>query len=72
MRILAAALLALGLLALVFRGFSYRKEERDAKIGPVEISVTERKHVDVPTWVGVILVVTGGGLLLADKRVPGR
>jgi hypothetical protein len=45
-------LLVAGILALVYGGFSYNHEKGDAKIGPVEIQVNEKKHVNVPVWAG--------------------
>ena len=68
MRILAIALVAAGIVALVYGGFSYTKETHDAKIGPVEISVQEKERVNVPVWGGVILVVVGTGLLVAGAK----
>jgi hypothetical protein len=68
MRILAIALVAAGILALVYGGFSYTKETHDAKIGPIEINVQEKERVNVPVWGGVILVVVGTGLLVAGAK----
>jgi len=68
MRILAIALVAAGILALVYGGFSYTKETHDAKIGPIEVSVQEKERVNVPVWGGVILVVVGTGLLVAGSK----
>jgi len=68
MRIVATALLAVGILALVYGGFSFTKRTHDAKIGPVEISMNETRRVNVPVWAGVVLVAAGAGLLLVPKR----
>ena len=68
MRMLAIALLAVGVLALVYGGFSYTKETHDAKVGPVSISFSEKQRVNVPVWAGVVLVVSGAGLLLSQKK----
>jgi LPXTG-motif cell wall-anchored protein len=68
MRLLAVVLLAAGVLALAYGGFSYTRETHDAKIGPLAISVTEKQRVNVPVWAGVVLVVAGAGLLLARKK----
>ena len=67
-KIVGIVLLALGILALVYRGFSYTKETHEAKLGPISISVKDRKRVDVPVWAGVAAIVAGAALLL----VPGR
>lgn len=68
MRLIAIVLLAAGVLALVYGGFSYTKQTHDAKLGPVEISVSEKQRVNVPVWAGVVLVVAGAGILLAARK----
>ena len=68
MKIIAIVLVVAGILALAYGGFTYKKETHDAKIGPLEIAVTEKKTVDVPVWAGVAMIVVGGGLLLAAKK----
>jgi hypothetical protein len=68
MKIVGIVLLAAGILALVYRGFSYTKETHEAKLGPLQLEVQEKERVDVPTWAGVGLAVVGGGLLLAGAR----
>ena len=68
MRLLAIVLLAAGVLALAYGGFSYTKQTHDAKIGPLEISVSEKQRVNVPVWAGVVLVIAGTGLLLARRK----
>ena len=68
MRMMAIVILAAGVLALVYGGFSYTKQTHEAKVGPVEFSVSENKRVNVPIWAGVALAVVGGGLLLSGKK----
>ena len=68
MRTIAMVLLAAGVLALVYGGFSYTRQTHDAKVGPLEISVSEKQRVNVPVWAGVVLVVAGAGLLLTRKN----
>ena len=68
MRILAIVLIVAGVLALVYGGFSYTKDTHDAKLGPLEISVTEKQRVNVPVWAGVVLVIGGAGLLVTQKK----
>jgi hypothetical protein len=67
-RIAGLVLIALGVLVLVYHGFSYTRESHDAKIGPLELSVTNREWVDIPTWAGVAGVVAGAALLLIGRR----
>ena len=68
MRILAIALLVAGALALAYGGFSYTSETHEAKLGPVEIEITEKERVNVPIWAGAALLAVGGGILLTGKK----
>jgi len=65
---LAVVLIVAGVLALVYRGFSYTKERHEAKIGPLSVQVDEKKEVDIPVWAGVLAVAGGVVLLVADRR----
>lgn len=67
-KMIGIALIVVGVLALVYRGFSYTRETHDAKLGPIELSVKDKEHVNVPTWAGVVAIVAGGALLLAGPR----
>ncbi len=68
MRMIGIVVLAVGILALAYGGFSYTRQTHEAKVGPLEISVSEKERVNVPVWAGVILAVVGGGLLLSGKK----
>ncbi len=67
-KILAIVLIAAGVLALVYGGFTYTRETHEAKLGPLEFSVADKERVSIPTWAGVGAVVVGAGLLLAGRR----
>jgi len=62
------ALIAAGILGLVYGSFSYTKETHEAKIGPIELSVKDKQTVNVPVWAGVASIVIGGALLLFGDR----
>jgi len=64
MKVLAAVLIAGGILGLVYHHFSYTKDTHEAKIGSVELSVAKKESVDVPEWAAVGAIVVGAGLLL--------
>lgn len=68
MKILGIVLLAAGILALAYGGFSYTRETHEANIGPLSLEVKEKDRVNVPLWAGVALAVAGGGLLLFGGR----
>lgn len=67
-KLLGIALVAAGVLALVYKGFSYTEETHKAKLGPLELAVKERERVSIPTWAGVVAIAAGAALLL----VPGK
>jgi hypothetical protein len=60
-------LIAAGTLGLVYGGFSYTKEKHEAKIGSLELSITDKETVNVPVWAGVGAIVVGGLLLVTRK-----
>ena len=62
------ALIAAGILGLVYGSFSYTKETHQAKLGPIELSVKEKETVNVPVWAGVAAIAVGGALLLFGSR----
>ena len=66
--VIALVLIVGGVLALVYHGFSYTKERHEAKLGPIELHVDEKKRVDVPVWAGAIAVAGGVVLLIADRK----
>jgi len=67
-KILAILLIVGGALGLAYGGFSYTKETHQAKLGPIEFSVKEKDHVNIPVWAGLGAVLLGGALLLAGGR----
>jgi TRAP-type C4-dicarboxylate transport system permease small subunit len=67
-KIAALALIVVGVLGLVYGGFSYTKETHRATVGSLELSVTDSKRVNVPIWAGVGAIVAGGALLFLGGR----
>lgn len=69
-KFVAAALVVAGLLALLYGGFSYTKDTTAVKLGPLELSVQEKEHVNVPVWAGVGALLIGGLLFAFGARKP--
>ena len=67
-KLVAVALIAAGVLGLVYGSFSYTKQTHDIKLGPIELSMKEKQTVNVPVWAGVAAIVVGGALLLVGGR----
>ena len=67
-KLLGIALIAAGVLGLVYGSFSYTKESHETKLGPLELSVKDEETVKVPTWASVIAIAAGGALLVVGGR----
>jgi len=61
---LGIALILSGALGLAYGSFSWTKETHEAKVGPIELSLSEQQTVNVPVWAGLGAIVVGGALLL--------
>ena len=67
-RMIGIVLIPAGILGLAYRGFSYTQETHEAKIGPLELSLDDRRTVSIPVWIGVGALVAGGFLLLVPEE----
>jgi len=67
-RIVAIALIVAGLLGVMYGKFSYTKETHDAKLGPIELSIKDKRTVNIPAWAGVGAIVAGGILLFIPTK----
>jgi hypothetical protein len=65
-KLLGAVLLALGILALAYGGFTYTKKTDEVNLGPVHLEVKDKERVNIPLWAGVAVAIVGG-VLLARK-----
>jgi hypothetical protein len=68
-KLAAIVLIVLGALGLGYGGFTYTSETHRADVGPIHMAVDEQEHVNVPVWAGVALIVVGGLLLVAGRRI---
>lgn len=68
MRGLALIIIGVGVLALVYGGFTYTRKTDTAKIGPIEIAVKDKEHVNIPVWAGVGAIVVGSLLLVGSRK----
>ena len=68
LKIVAILLIAAGVIGLIYGGISYTKTTHDTKIGPLELSITDKETVNIPVWAGVGAIVVGGALLFVPKK----
>ncbi|HAX23166.1 MAG: hypothetical protein Q7U09_16495 [Hydrogenophaga sp.] len=67
-KLIALVLIAGGALALIYGGFSYTQDSTAVKLGPLELTVKEKKTVNVPLWAGIGAIAVGGLLLVMGGR----
>jgi multidrug transporter EmrE-like cation transporter len=62
-KVIGIALIVAGALGLIYGGFSYTKDTTAVKLGPIELSVKEKKSVNIPLWAGIGAIIAGVVLL---------
>ncbi|MEK7469011.1 MAG: hypothetical protein AAB074_16680 [Planctomycetota bacterium] len=72
LRIVGIILIALGVLGLVYKGFEYTKSTSKTNIGPFQIRYSDKEHVDVPLWAGVLGIVAGAACLVLPGMKGAR
>lgn len=58
-RTVGIILIVLGVIMLVWTGFSYTKKEKVIDAGPIQVSADKEKDVNWPPYLGGILLVGG-------------
>jgi uncharacterized membrane protein YidH (DUF202 family) len=61
-------LIILGVLVLIYGGFNYTKDTHDAELGPIKLQVQEKDRLEIPVWLGVVVVAAGTVVLLLGNR----
>ncbi len=65
---IAVILIVLGLIGLVWGGLSYTTKKTVVDIGPIEASRVEHHRLPIPPIAGLVVLVSGVGLLVVSKR----
>jgi uncharacterized membrane protein len=61
-------LIALGVVMLIWTGFTYTKKEKVVDAGPLQISADKKKSVNWPPYAGAILLIGGVVLVAVSKK----
>ena len=67
-RIAAILLIVFGAFGLAYGAIGFGRETHHASLGPMEVSVSEQRTVNIPVWAGVGAIVVGALLLLPLKK----
>jgi hypothetical protein len=68
MKTVAILLIVVGVLALVYQGFTYVTREKVIDVGPIEVTQEKQKTVWLPPVVGIAALAGGLALLLSSSR----
>jgi hypothetical protein len=67
-KIVAIALIVVGIIALLYGGISYTKREKILDIGPIEATAQTRKTIPLPPLFGALAIVGGIALFIVEGR----
>jgi uncharacterized membrane protein len=67
-RTIALVMIILGIIMLVWTGFTYTQKEKLVDAGPIQISADKQKSVNWPPYVGGIILVAGVIILTTSKK----
>lgn len=65
---IALVLVIIGILALVYQGFSYTTQKKVLDVGPIQATKEEHHTVPLPPVLGVIALVGGILVLVTGRR----
>lgn len=68
MKTFGIILAIVGVVMLIWTGFSYTKEEKVVDIGPLEVNAEKQEQVSWPSYAGGILLAAGVIFILLDKK----
>ncbi|GGC71715.1 hypothetical protein GCM10011387_26570 [Pedobacter quisquiliarum] len=66
-RTIGLILIVLGVVMLIWTGFSYTKKEKVIDAGPIQVSADKEKSVNWPPYLGGILLI-GGIVVVATAK----
>jgi len=65
---IALVMIILGVVMLIWTGFTYTKKEKLIDAGPIQISADREKSVNWPPYIGGVVLIAGVVILLTSKR----
>ena len=68
MKLIGIALVIIGIVSLVWGGIHYGDQKTVIQMGDFKATATEQKTIPISPILGVIALIGGIALLMADKR----
>ena len=67
-KVIGMILIGLGLVALVYQGFTYTTREKVVDFGPIQVTSEKTKSVPLPPIIGGAALICGIALMVVDSR----
>jgi hypothetical protein len=68
MKPLGLILVVLGVLALVYQGFTYTTQKKVLDVGPIQATKQEHHTVPLPPILGALALIGGVIILVSDRK----
>ena len=68
MKIIALALIVLGVIALAYGGISYTRDKKVIDLGPIQATAKTRETIPLPPVLGIVAIAGGTVMLVAASR----
>jgi hypothetical protein len=68
MKTTGIVLVALGIIALIYGGFSYNRDRTVLDVGPIKAVATEHHAFPISPIVGIIAIVGGLAMMIVPRR----
>jgi len=65
---IGSIMIVLGIVMLIWTGFTYTKKEKVIDAGPIQVSADRQKMVSWPSYTGAILLIGGIVVLVTAKK----
>lgn len=67
-RTIGIILMVLGVVLLIWTGFTYTKKEKVIDAGPIQVSADREKSVNWPPYAGGIVLIAGVIVFIGSKK----
>jgi hypothetical protein len=68
MKPLGVILMVLGVLALIYQGFSYTTQKKVLDVGPIQATKQEQHTVPLPPILGALALIGGVVIFVSDRK----
>ena len=68
MKTFGIILIVVGIVMILYRGFSVVTEKKVLDVGPVEVNKKENKWIGWPTYAGAAVAIVGVVMVMSDRN----